>query len=76
LGFCCVSDIKNNIPDFIEKVFIYFFEDDSDNKKITNLPITIKEIIVNLKKKIHFIEKVPYGCIIKDMNGNIIKKNE
>jgi hypothetical protein len=63
--------ILNNIPEYIEEIYISFFFDDTYNIPITNLPITIKKIYVNLLDKIGFIEKIPFGCIVMDINNNI-----
>jgi len=72
LGFSSNSYIKNNIPDFITKIYIIFYENYKNNEYITNLPPTIQEIKINNKNKIHYLKKIPYGCIVKDENDNII----
>ena len=72
LGFTSDSLIKNNIPEFITKINIIFFEDDNDNEYITNLSPTIQEIKINMEDKIHFLKKIPYGCVVKDEDDNII----
>jgi hypothetical protein len=69
LGFDSNSSIKDNIPNFVENIIIYF---DSNNKKITNLPTSIKKIKINDMykindmSKINLIEKIPFGCIIEE----------
>lgn len=72
LGFYCNCNIKNNIPESVEIIFIYFYSDDTLNHTITNIPITVKEIKINIANKKHFIIKKPFGCVIKDMDDNVI----
>ena len=50
----------NNLPYFIEKLTILFDTDDTHNKIITNLPVNIKHIKINIKEKLHFIKKIPF----------------
>jgi hypothetical protein len=65
----------NNLPHFIEKITILFDTDDTHNKIITNLPMSIKHIKINIKEKLHFIKKIPFGCLITDLIDNeIIQK--
>jgi hypothetical protein len=65
----------NNIPNHIEKVFIKFYHNDKPYKKVENLPLTIKEIVI--KKEIYkkYI-KIPFGCklTIKKINECQIRK--
>jgi hypothetical protein len=55
--------IKDNIPDFIENIVIFFHNDE----KITNLPSSIKRIKINNMSKIELIEKIPFGCIVEQL---------
>jgi hypothetical protein len=66
LGFYSNSSIKDNIPDFVENIIVYFDPIDKYNKKITNLPTSIKKIKVNNMSKINLIEKIPFGCVIEE----------
>ncbi len=64
LCLTCNNNLINNIPEQIEKLHILFdCEDDKNNKKIENLPLTIKEIIIYDEKYIKYI-KVPFNCIL------------
>jgi Leucine-rich repeat (LRR) protein len=56
LGFYKKCHIKDNIPDFVEKIIICC----SRSGKITNIPSTIKEIIINNSLGIELIEKIPF----------------
>jgi hypothetical protein len=66
LGFFGNSSIKDNIPDFVENIIVYFYSNDKYNKKITNLPTSIKKIKLKNMSNIHLIEKIPFGCIIEE----------
>jgi hypothetical protein len=59
----CDNNLLNNLPEHIEKVFIIFSFDDNYNKNISNLPITIKEIIIKNKKYEKYIKK-PFDTIL------------
>jgi hypothetical protein len=54
LGVDTGSTILNNIPEFIENIYIQFFINDE-----YNIPITIKKIYVNP-------EKIPFECVVYD----------
>jgi hypothetical protein len=68
LGFHSKNKIKDNIPDFIETLYIYMNTDTND--KITNLPSTIKKIKINDITRINLINKIPFGCVIKSITNN------
>jgi len=68
-GFYSNSIVRNNIPDFIENIVIYFDIFNRLNNHITNIPSNIKKIKINYKNKIHFIKKIPFDCIITDLNN-------
>jgi hypothetical protein len=78
LRFNSKSQIKNNISHSIEKVFIdfspydVFFTKKNYDNTITNIPSTVKEIIINDEYKKHLITKIPFGCVIKNSNGKIL----
>jgi hypothetical protein len=63
LFLTCVNNLINNIPEHIEKIYILFFNYNNHNKKVENLPSTIKEIVIENEKFKKYI-KVPFGCII------------
>jgi hypothetical protein len=70
-GFPYFSSIKDNLPNNIERIIIFFNynNNDNDKNKITNIPSTVKEISIyepfgckdDAEK---FIEKIPFDCII------------
>jgi hypothetical protein len=60
----------NNLPEHIEKLFIKF---SIVKNKIENLPITIKEIIIENKEYKKYIKK-PFDAIIT-VNSNLIHKS-
>jgi hypothetical protein len=67
--YICNNDILiNNLPEHIEKLFIYFENDDEDvNIKIDNLPLFLKEIIIEdicYKKYI----KIPFDTVVTIKN--------
>ena len=62
LSLTCNNDLINNIPEHIEKVYIYF-SCDHIHKKVENLPSTIKEIVIEDEQFQKYI-KIPFGCII------------
>jgi hypothetical protein len=58
----------NDIPEHIEKIYIRFNDDKNyhNNKKIDkieNLPLTIKEIVIEKNKHKQYL-KIPFGCIL------------
>jgi hypothetical protein len=68
LSLTCNNNLINNIPKHIEKVYIYFNDGDNNNrfiynKKVENLPLTIKEIVIQDEKYKEYI-KIPFGCIL------------
>jgi hypothetical protein len=72
LFFSSMSIIKNNIPNNITNIKIYFYDNDKINDYIDNLPISIKKIKINLPEKIHFLKKIPFGCIVTDFDDNVL----
>jgi hypothetical protein len=59
------SPIKNNIPEFIEELFINFSKEIDDKANyIENVPVGIKKISVDFEKNIKYIKKIPWGCEI------------
>jgi len=77
-AFDVKSNVKNNIPEFIETVTIYSteaFNDKKCNSKtiVSNLPSTIKQINVR-QKDLPFLNKIPFGCVVVYMNDSIIKE--
>jgi hypothetical protein len=54
------NNLINNIPNYIEKIYIKFYE---NTKIISNLPITIKEIVLKKEKYTKYI-KIPFNTII------------
>jgi hypothetical protein len=68
LSLTCNNDLINNIPEHIEKVYIlFYYYNEVKNKKIENLPPTIKEIVIEDDKFKKYI-KVPFGCILTIKN--------
>ena len=75
LGFDVSSNIKNNIPAFVETVIINSSEDvEKYNARyvVDNLPSTIKKIKVQCVEDLDFLEKIPFDCIVTFMDGEII----
>jgi hypothetical protein len=64
------NDLINNIPEHIEKIYIYFINQHFYNKRADNLPMSIKEIIIENEKFKDYI-KIPFGCIltVKKLNN-------
>ena len=63
LSLTCNNNLINNIPNFIEKLYIYFYYDKSYNKKVENLPFTLKEIIIEDEEHKEYI-KIPFGTML------------
>jgi hypothetical protein len=53
------SKLINNLPEHIEKIFIKFNSDNKLNKKVENMSITIKEIIIENEEYKKYI-KIPF----------------
>jgi hypothetical protein len=70
LTLICNHKSINNLPDNIEKLHIYFSNRHSQNKNIQNLPITLKEIIIEKEEYKKYLIKIPFDTVI------IIKKIE
>jgi hypothetical protein len=66
LGFWSHCSIKNNLPDFIKNLKIFFDDYDGYNQPIENLPYNIEKIIINNKSEAHFLKKIPFGCKVFD----------
>ena len=62
----------DNLPYFIDTLIIIFDYGDQYNKNITNLPMGIKQIKINDKEKLYFIKKIPFNCLITDLENNTI----
>jgi hypothetical protein len=60
------NNLINNLPEHIETLVIYF-NSNKNNKIISNLPLTIKEIIINDEKHEKYI-KIPFGAILTIKN--------
>jgi hypothetical protein len=64
LSLTCNNNLINNIPEHIEKIYIYFSVYNEDgNTKVENLPSTIKEIVIEDEKFKDYI-KIPFGCVL------------
>jgi hypothetical protein len=57
-------NLINNLPLQLDKVFIKFAGNDEYKKEITNLPITLKKIIIEDEKYLKYITKIPFNCEI------------
>ena len=71
-GFDSYSKIKNCVPENIENIIIYFDDDNKYNQIINNLPLGVKNIKINNVNKKHYLNKVPFGTIVMDIDNNII----
>lgn len=71
LSFCARSNIKNQIPDHISIINVYFDYVGGD-LVCSNIPPNIKKIRINIKEKINLITKIPFGCVITDVYDNVI----
>ena len=75
LKFYSDSKIKNHIPNFIETIVVYFLG--GEDEYISNVPLNIKKIKIkicngkNTEEVIKYL-KVPFGCIVTDIDDNII----
>jgi hypothetical protein len=58
------NNLINNLPSQLEEVYIMFHDTDKYNKEITNLPTTLEKIIIEDKKYLKYITKIPFGCEI------------
>ena len=75
IGFNYGSDIKNNIPNYVSSINIYFdfIENPDENEGyISNIPSNIKIIKINNKRKVHLIKKIPFNCVVYDLEDNIL----
>jgi hypothetical protein len=68
LYICDDNMLINNIPKNIEKLYIYFVN--LYYKNIQNLPITLKEIVIEKEEYKKYLIKIPFDTVI------IIKKIE
>jgi hypothetical protein len=57
------NTLINNLPDNIEKIHIMFNLKNKNNKYVSNLPLSIKEIIIEKEKYKKFI-KIPFSAIL------------
>jgi hypothetical protein len=67
LKLTCNNNFINNIPKHIEKVYILFSGHNKNNKRVENLPLTIKEIIIEDEYYKKYI-KIPFGSILTIKN--------
>jgi hypothetical protein len=52
----------------IEEIFTNFLHNsEGKNKEITNLPITLKKIVIKYEKYLKYITKIPFGCIVETL---------
>lgn len=65
LFITCNNELINNLPEHIEKIHIFFDDDEKFNKDVSNLPMSLKEIIIKNKDFAKYILKIPFGCVIK-----------
>jgi hypothetical protein len=68
IGLFSHCDFINNLPLWIEEVYIQFIGNGRD-KEVNNLPMTLEKIIIEDEKYLKYITKIPFGCDI------VIKKN-
>ena len=63
-------NLINNLPLWIDEVYIVFSHMNKDNKEVNNLPMTLKKIIIVNDKYLKYITKIPFGCeiVIKHLN--------
>jgi hypothetical protein len=57
-------NLINNLPLFIEEVYIKFCIKDIFNKEVNNLPITLEKIVISDNKYLKYITKIPFNCDI------------
>jgi hypothetical protein len=69
LSLTCNNYLIDNIPEHIEKIYIYFSDYDDKNRKVENLPLTIKEIVIEDEYYKKYI-KIPFECILTIKNLN------
>jgi hypothetical protein len=67
IGLYSHCNLINNLPSHIEEAHILFTYNEHDymNNKITNLPITLKKIIIDFEYQIKYLTKIPFGCIVE-----------
>ena len=70
LALTSTCQIKNSIPENIEKNKILFHNRDKNNYTIKNIPYHIKEIKINNKNKIYYLQKIPFECKVVDEQDN------
>jgi len=71
IGLYSHCNLINNLALRIEEVFIRFSHDDTYDKEVTNLPITLKKITIEDEKYLKYITKIPFGCeiVIQKLNN-------
>jgi hypothetical protein len=62
LSLTCNNNLINNILEHIEKIYVWFSVY-NENTKVENLPLTIKEIVIENVKFKDYI-KIPFGCVL------------
>ncbi len=61
------NTLINNLPDNIEKIYVVFNLKNKTNNYVSNLPLSIKEIIIEKEKYKKFI-KIPFNAILTIKN--------
>jgi hypothetical protein len=64
IGLYSHCNLINNLPLQLEEVCIKFNNDDTCNKEVTNLPMTLEKITIENEKYLEYITKIPFGCVI------------
>ena len=67
-GFWSKYDYRDILPDIFEQLDIYFYSVGNFNKKITNIPLSVKKIRTNIENYEKYIEKIPFGCVIEKID--------
>jgi len=62
IGLYSHCNLINNLPLRLEEVYIKFYDMNEYNKKVTNLPMTLKKIVIQNEKYLKYITKIPFGC--------------
>lgn len=76
LGFTSGCSVINHIPINIENIRILFYDHSLFDKPIDNIPVHIKQIKISMTEKLHYINKIPFGCKIVDNDNNTINVDE
>jgi hypothetical protein len=68
IGLYSHCNLINNLPLHINEVYIKFVNNDKYDKEVNNLPITLEKIIIENKRYLKYIIKIPFGCIVEFIN--------